>query len=73
MLHRLTHTHHLTYAPTHPRSGTNHDHDQPPHLVLRSAGVPEVVNLPHYAGPETRCVWCGACAACVLCACVWRV
>ncbi|KIY93697.1 Electron transfer flavoprotein-ubiquinoneoxidoreductase [Monoraphidium neglectum] len=35
-------------------SGTNHDHDQPPHLVLSSPGVPEVVNLPFYAGPEAR-------------------
>ncbi|KAI8470583.1 MAG: hypothetical protein J3K34DRAFT_451770 [Monoraphidium minutum] len=36
------------------RSGTNHDHDQPPHLQLKSPGVPEVVNLPFYDGPEAR-------------------
>ncbi len=35
-------------------SGTNHDHDQPPHLRLRNAGVPDVVNRPIYAGPESR-------------------
>ena len=35
-------------------SGTNHDHDQPPHLRLRNAGVPSVVNRPIYAGPESR-------------------
>eukprot|EP00775_Hariotina_reticulata_P005691 gene5691-5929_t len=34
------------------RSGTNHDHDQPPHLVLGNDGLPEVVNLPQYDGPE---------------------
>ncbi|KAF8072354.1 hypothetical protein HT031_000013 [Scenedesmus sp. PABB004] len=36
------------------RSGTNHEHDQPCHLVLRNPGLPAVVNLPHYGGPETR-------------------
>ncbi len=36
------------------RSGTNHDHDQPPHLRLRNSGVPSSVNRPIYAGPETR-------------------
>ncbi len=36
------------------RSGTNHEHDQPAHLRLREPGLPEVVNLPAYAGPETR-------------------
>jgi electron-transferring-flavoprotein dehydrogenase len=35
--------------------GTNHDHDQPSHLVLQNPGLPAVVNLPHYYGPETRC------------------
>ena len=34
------------------RSGTNHDHDQPPHLRLRNPKVPLVVNLPVYGGPE---------------------
>mmetsp|Transcript_1818 Transcript_1818/g.3182 ORF Transcript_1818/g.3182 Transcript_1818/m.3182 type:complete len:601 (-) Transcript_1818:92-1894(-) len=36
------------------RSGTLHDHDQPVHLQLRNPGVPNVVNLPVYAGPEAR-------------------
>ena len=36
------------------RSGTNHDHDQPSHLRLRNPGIPSVVNLPSYAGPEQR-------------------
>ncbi|BDA46861.1 Electron transfer flavoprotein-ubiquinone oxidoreductase [Coccomyxa sp. Obi] len=36
------------------RSGTNHDHDQPAHLQLRNAGIPETVNRPIYAGPESR-------------------
>jgi electron-transferring-flavoprotein dehydrogenase len=36
------------------RSGTNHDHDQPSHLVLRNPGVPNVVNLGIYDGPESR-------------------
>jgi hypothetical protein len=45
-------------AHSHRRSGTNHDHDQPSHLTLRSPGVAEVVNLPFYDGPEAR--WVGA-------------
>ncbi|KAL5703423.1 electron-transferring-flavoprotein dehydrogenase [Ranunculus cassubicifolius] len=36
------------------RSNTNHVHDQPAHLHLRDPTVPEAVNLPHYAGPESR-------------------
>ncbi|KAI3826735.1 hypothetical protein L1987_00788 [Smallanthus sonchifolius] len=36
------------------RSNTNHDHDQPAHLRLRDPKVPELVNLPKYAGPESR-------------------
>ena len=36
------------------RSGTNHEHDQPPHLHLRNAGIPAVVNKPIYDGPESR-------------------
>ncbi|KAG8369484.1 hypothetical protein BUALT_Bualt14G0018500 [Buddleja alternifolia] len=36
------------------RSNTNHDHDQPAHLRLRDPKVPELVNLPVYAGPESR-------------------
>ncbi|XP_044971425.1 electron transfer flavoprotein-ubiquinone oxidoreductase, mitochondrial isoform X1 [Hordeum vulgare subsp. vulgare] len=36
------------------RSNTNHEHDQPPHLRLRDPAVPESINLPQYAGPESR-------------------
>lgn len=36
------------------RSGTNHNHDQPSHLILKDEGLPSVVNLPRYYGPETR-------------------
>lgn len=35
-------------------SNTNHAEDQPAHLTLRDANVPEQVNLPKYAGPESR-------------------
>ena len=35
-------------------SGTNHEEDQPCHLVLKDPTVPERVNLPLYAGPEAR-------------------
>lgn len=36
------------------KSGTNHNHDQPPHLRLRNSGIPSAVNLPLYAAPESR-------------------
>ncbi|PSS35837.1 Electron transfer flavoprotein-ubiquinone oxidoreductase [Actinidia chinensis var. chinensis] len=36
------------------RSNTNHEHDQPAHLRLRDHNIPEHVNLPKYAGPESR-------------------
>ncbi|CAM6084513.1 unnamed protein product [Calypogeia fissa] len=36
------------------RSNTNHDHDQPVHLRLRDKHIPESVNLPKFAGPETH-------------------
>ncbi|KAG8481293.1 hypothetical protein CXB51_026102 [Gossypium anomalum] len=36
------------------RSNTNHNHDQPAHLRLRDPHIPETVNLPEYAGPESR-------------------
>ncbi|PNH12244.1 Electron transfer flavoprotein-ubiquinone oxidoreductase, mitochondrial [Tetrabaena socialis] len=36
------------------RSGTNHEHDQPSHLLLRDPGAFERSNLPHYGGPETK-------------------
>nr|XP_011471082.1 PREDICTED: electron transfer flavoprotein-ubiquinone oxidoreductase, mitochondrial isoform X1 [Fragaria vesca subsp. vesca] len=36
------------------RSNTNHEHDQPAHLRLKDPKKPEVVNLPEYAGPESR-------------------
>ncbi|WP_126172551.1 electron transfer flavoprotein-ubiquinone oxidoreductase [Altericroceibacterium xinjiangense] len=35
-------------------SGTNHEEDQPSHLKLKDPSVPERVNWPVYAGPETR-------------------
>jgi electron-transferring-flavoprotein dehydrogenase len=36
------------------RSGTNHSEDQRCHLTLVDSTVPEKVNLPKYAGPESR-------------------
>ncbi|XP_061344746.1 electron transfer flavoprotein-ubiquinone oxidoreductase, mitochondrial isoform X2 [Gastrolobium bilobum] len=36
------------------RSNTNHEHDQPPHLRLRDPKIPELVNLPVFAAPESR-------------------
>ncbi|KAF5728802.1 electron transfer flavoprotein-ubiquinone oxidoreductase mitochondrial [Tripterygium wilfordii] len=36
------------------RSNTNHEHDQPAHLRLRDPKIPKLVNLPEYAGPESR-------------------
>ncbi|KAH6833410.1 electron-transfer flavoprotein:ubiquinone oxidoreductase [Perilla frutescens var. hirtella] len=36
------------------RSNTNHDHDQPAHLHLKDPKIPELINLPVYAGPESR-------------------
>ncbi|XP_044497934.1 electron transfer flavoprotein-ubiquinone oxidoreductase, mitochondrial [Mangifera indica] len=36
------------------RSNTNHEHDQPPHLRLRDPKIPELVNLPEYAAPESH-------------------
>ncbi|KAJ8755435.1 hypothetical protein K2173_019233 [Erythroxylum novogranatense] len=41
------------------RSSTNNDHDQPAHLRLRDPKIPELVNLPKYAAPESR--YCPAC------------
>jgi electron-transferring-flavoprotein dehydrogenase len=35
-------------------SNTNHNEDQPPHLTLKDPQVPAKVNLPEYAGPESR-------------------
>lgn len=35
-------------------SGTNHEEDQPCHLVLKDEAVPVAVNLQTYAGPEAR-------------------
>lgn len=35
-------------------SNTNHAEDQPAHLTLKDARVPTAVNLPVYAGPESR-------------------
>ncbi|XP_022137933.1 electron transfer flavoprotein-ubiquinone oxidoreductase, mitochondrial isoform X2 [Momordica charantia] len=36
------------------RSNTNHEHDQPAHLRLRDPKIPEEVNFPGYAAPESR-------------------
>ncbi|XP_057816463.2 electron transfer flavoprotein-ubiquinone oxidoreductase, mitochondrial isoform X1 [Cryptomeria japonica] len=36
------------------RSNTNHDHDQPAHLHVCDPRKPLDVNLPRYAGPESR-------------------
>ena len=33
-------------------TGTNHDHDQPPHLTLLDDSVPEEHNLANFGGPE---------------------
>jgi len=35
-------------------SGTNHEEDQPCHLVLKDPTVPQRINWPLYAGPEAR-------------------
>ena len=35
-------------------TGTNHDHDQPPHLTLRDDSVPVSRNLAVFDGPEQR-------------------
>lgn len=35
-------------------TGTNHDHDQPPHLTLLDDAVPVEKNLGIYDGPEGR-------------------
>jgi electron-transferring-flavoprotein dehydrogenase len=35
-------------------SGTNHEEDQPCHLVLKDPSIPQRVNWPVYAGLETR-------------------
>ncbi|KAM0683160.1 hypothetical protein MDAP_001574 [Mitosporidium daphniae] len=36
------------------RSGTNHDENQPCHLILSDPKIPVHVNLEKYAGPESR-------------------
>ena len=35
-------------------SGTNHEEDQPVHLVLRDPAIPISVNLPEYGEPAQR-------------------
>ena len=35
-------------------SNTNHEENQPAHLTLKDASVPTAINLPRYAGPESR-------------------
>lgn len=42
------------------RSGTNHDHDQPPHLHIKSTGAAVSVNKGIFNGPETRYCPAGA-------------
>jgi electron-transferring-flavoprotein dehydrogenase len=34
------------------RSGTQHEEDQPPHLVLHDPTLPDRLNLPRFGGPE---------------------
>lgn len=41
-------------------SGTNHEHDQPPHLTLKNDAVPISQNLAIYDGPEQRFCPAGA-------------
>jgi len=36
------------------RSGTNHPDNQPSHLLLSDPTIPSALNLPRYAGPESR-------------------
>ncbi|XP_043688330.1 electron transfer flavoprotein-ubiquinone oxidoreductase, mitochondrial-like [Telopea speciosissima] len=36
------------------RSNINHEHDQPGHLHLKDPRIAELVNLPEFAGPESR-------------------
>ncbi|KAJ4968648.1 hypothetical protein NE237_015349 [Protea cynaroides] len=36
------------------RSNTNHEHNQPAHLHLKDPRIPELVNLPEFAAPESR-------------------
>ncbi len=35
-------------------SNTNHEENQPAHLTLKDATVPQAINLARYAGPESR-------------------
>ncbi|MDZ5461842.1 4Fe-4S dicluster domain-containing protein, partial [Azohydromonas lata] len=35
-------------------SNTNHEENQPAHLTLKDATVPVRINLPKFAGPESR-------------------
>jgi len=35
-------------------SNTNHEENQPVHLTLKDAGIPTMINLPVYDGPEQR-------------------
>jgi hypothetical protein len=37
--------------------GTNHEGDQPAHLTLMDDSIPQTLNLPVYAGPESRYVF----------------
>jgi electron-transferring-flavoprotein dehydrogenase len=35
-------------------TNTNHDHDQPSHLILKDNNIPTSINLSIYDGPEQR-------------------
>ena len=42
-------------------TGTNHDHDQPPHLTLKDDSVPVKQNFDVFGGPEERFCPAGKC------------
>lgn len=35
-------------------SGTNHEHDQPPHLKILNQDLPTQINVPIFNAPETK-------------------
>ena len=45
-------------------TGTNHDHDQPPHLTLKDDSVPVKQNFDIFGGPEERFCPAGIGAGC---------
>jgi len=48
-------------------TGTNHDHDQPPHLTLLDDNVPVNKNLAQFDGPEARFCPAGVLIFCFYC------